>query len=1183
MRYFNTIIFSLLLASRSIAHTECKQCDLEFIENKGQWSDFISYKSSFGAGQIYFLQNGLTYNLCNLEQKNRVLHFASPADTIINFHAYNLSFNNFNQQVKLELDDIQTEYHNFMIGSDKSKWVSKAKSGKKVIYRDIYEGIDAEFYSVGIGLKYDLYVKPGAYVKDISLTYNGIDDISLNKGGDLVLKTSFGELIEQRPYAYQIINGVKQEVKCKYLFDEEKNELGFWVASYDQEYTLIIDPTLIFSTYSGSTADNFGYTATYDENGNGYTAGSVFGVGYPTTLGAYQINFIGGPTLGGGIISPDIAITKYNTNGTSRLYSTYLGGFGTDLPHSLVVNQDEEMYLLGTTSSANFPTTSSSYDTSFNGGVDPGYFNGIAAHYRTGSDIVVSKFSADGTQLLASTFLGGTGNDGINYNGIGNYNNRGTTRYNYADEVRGEIDIDLDGNILIASCTHSTDFPTTSGTFQSAAGGSMDACFTKFKPDLDTIIWSTTFGGSGDDACYSVAIGINNDLYLTGGTVSTDMPMPGAGRQKTLGGATDGFVYHITDDGATLLNSTYHGFASYDQNYFVEVNRTGEVVVFGQCENSQFNFIFNALYNRPNAGQFVTKFTPNLASWVWSTSFGRGLGVTDISPTAFLVDVCNSIYLSGWGSQSVNDNVQAIGGTQGLDVTAGCTKCTTDNQDFYLMVMREDASGLVYATFLGGNISSEHVDGGTSRFDRKGVVYQSVCAGCGRNSDFPTFPANCVSPTNNSQNCNNLLYKFDLDIPTAIADFIVPTGCNLVDLQFSNRSKEVGNDVRYFWNFGDGSSSTAINPFHAFPSPGTYDVKLLMIDSSSCNLKDSITKRITILANTASVLPTVTLCPNVPEQIGLSPDGDPNSVYTWIPPFALTDPAIANPFTFTNVDTNYLLLYSHENCVDTFRQRVTTTNDSLIIDGGTILCASDPIKLGVQNTNASNTLSYTWSPTSFILSGANTDTPIVAPIVDTYFIVQATDTAGCIYRDSVLVRVISQLGNITAIAIPDTINYKDTSQITATLSSSISAFQWRNDSTLSATNITDPRAFPLETTTYFLEASDTLGCTYVTSVRVVVLRTPCNRQGLYVPNAFTPNTDAKNDKWFVRGNDIREIKIAVYDRWGQRVFYTEDINEGWDGKFNGTELDPSVFGWYIEGECVLGDRFSFKGNLTLLK
>src|SRR5262249_10295713 len=153
---------------------------------------------------------------------------------------------------------------------------------------------------------------------------------------------------------------------------------------------------------------------TYDSKGNAFAAGSVFGIGYPVTLGAFQTQYVGGPGASG-LPGDDISITKYSGDGTQRMFSTYLGGYGQDLPHSLIVSSKDELYMLGSTSCFDFPVTPNAYDTSFNGGPDPGVFTGIGAHYVNGSDIVISRLSVDGSQLLASTYVGGTDNDGLNY------------------------------------------------------------------------------------------------------------------------------------------------------------------------------------------------------------------------------------------------------------------------------------------------------------------------------------------------------------------------------------------------------------------------------------------------------------------------------------------------------------------------------------------------------------------------------------------------------------------------------------------------------------------------------------------------------------------------------------------------------------------------------------------------
>ena len=186
-------------------------------------------------------------------------------------------------------------------------------------------------------LKYDYIVAPFANPKQIKCEYKGIENIFL-KDRNLYIQTSVNTIIEQEPYAYQIIAGEKIEVPCEYQLKRQKISFEF-PEGYDSNYELIIDPLLVFSTYSGSTADNFGYTATYDQHGFLYAGSTSFGVVYPTSIGAYQINFAGGTGNGG----TDIAITKYDTSGTSRLYSTYLGGDLDELPHSMIVNSSNEL------------------------------------------------------------------------------------------------------------------------------------------------------------------------------------------------------------------------------------------------------------------------------------------------------------------------------------------------------------------------------------------------------------------------------------------------------------------------------------------------------------------------------------------------------------------------------------------------------------------------------------------------------------------------------------------------------------------------------------------------------------------------------------------------------------------------------------------------------------------------
>ncbi|MCW5907543.1 MAG: gliding motility-associated C-terminal domain-containing protein [Chitinophagales bacterium] len=1183
------ICFIPLLLNSNCLYGSCNRCpSYTFIENKGQWQNNIVFKADVKSGAIFFEQKGITFHFVSSDDIQRIRgdhhrleNYQPEIDYTLRLHAFAMEFEGASSKPEVTGDKAISEYFNYFIGNDPAGWASRVRGFKEVNYAELYPGIHLHVTSAEGNLKYTYTVKKGADASLIKTVFKGADEVSLTHEGDLVLKTSLGNFIDTKPVAYQIINGSKKDVACN--FSLSRNWLCYsFPNGYNKQYDLIIDPTLIFSTYSGSTSDNFGYSATYDRAGNAFAAGSVFGVGYPTTLGAYQVNYIGGLSVGG-IPGADIGITKYNATGTQRIYSTYLGGFGQDLPHSLVANQNDELYILGTTDASNYPTTANAYDQTFNGGNDPGVFTGIAAHYRNGSDIVISRLSADGTQLLSSTYVGGSGNDGLNYRAGQPYSTPGFTRHNYADEVRGEIDIDKNNNVYVASCTRSQDFPRTAGTFQNSFGGGLDACVFKMDANLSTMIWSTTFGGNEDDAAYSVAIDNTENLFIAGGTRSTNFPVTAGTFQNTYaGGETDGFIIHIDKNGQQNIASTYYGYGDYDQIYFVELDKSNAVYVFGQADNSGTNFIKNAAYNKPNGGQFISKFSNQLDTLIWSTSFGRGLGTTDISPTAFLVDVCNSIYACGWGSQSVNNNVGGTGGTLGLDVTSNAYKAVTDGSDFYLMVLKDDASALVYATFMGGNISHEHVDGGTSRFDKKGVAYQSVCAGCGSNDDFPTTPG-AVSNTNNSSNCNNAVFKFNLDLPLCLADFTAPNACVNVPVSFTNQSTSVLSPS-YQWFFGDGGSSTVANPTYSFNQSGLYDVTLVISDPGSCNATDTITKKVLVIGNSGTdTLPTLTICNTQATQIGIPPGNDSAITYLWTPSGSLSSSTVSNPFASPTQTTQYTLLVGNGICTDTIRQTVVVFTDALSLQGNDVLCAGDTLQLSVTNSQPNQQLTYTWEPVNQIISGANTANPLVSPSQNTTYTVTVMNQIGCTFTGSIQIDVLSGLPNVNAFATPDTIYFGDTTQLNVSFSATVANIQWQTDTTLSNTTIQNPLAYPKETHTYYVTVSDSQGCFKTDSVIVVVLKTPCEETSVYIPNAFSPNGDGKNDVLYVRGNNITNLYFAVYDRWGQKVFETTDVTKGWDGKFKGARLDPAVFGYYAEGDCPGNKKFFKKGNVTLLR
>jgi gliding motility-associated-like protein len=899
--------------------------DLRFIENKNQWDKNVLFGADLPGGSMFLEKNCITLNFKDKNQIKKVLSYKnntgniknskplSDEDYLINCHSYKMRFNGCNENPEIIKSDTLSDYFNYFIGSDKSKWASNVKSFKSITYKSLYNNVDLRIFNSDSYLKYEFFVHIGGKPENIIIEYDGAKEIYI-QDKNLIIKTTVNQVIEIAPYAYQEINNERIKVECRYKLKDNKLTYNF-PDGYNKNVDLVIDPVLIFSGVTGSTADNWGFTATYDSYGNIYSGGIAFGVGqYPATTGAYQTHFAGGASNSHDN-GCDIAVIKYNSTGTSRLWATYLGGSGDDLPHSMIVDGSDNLLIFGTTGSTNFPVSTDAYDKTFNGGAPLAYdYNSI--HFNSGIDIYISKLSAAGSQLLASTYIGGSGNDGLN--------DPSPLAYNYADGARGEIMVDRNDNVYIVSTTFSNNYPVTANAFQPNNAGGQDGCISVLNYNLSNMIWSSYLGGNGSDAVYGIKVDNNGDLYVCGGTNSTNFPITaGAEQTSNAGGMADGFITKISKYGNIILKSTYWGSYEYDQTYLIDLDKQNYVYVFGQTKAAGNVFIYNAAWNVPGGGQFLTKFHPNLSTVTWSTAFGVATGLPDIAPTALLVDLCKKIYMSGWGSPGLYYySTPPIHGTSGLPVTSNAQQHTTDGNDFYLLVVDDDASSLVYATYFGGPQSDEHVDGGTSRFDRKGKIYQSVCADCGKNDDFPFTPT-AYNRHNGSQNCNNGCFKFDFLLPAIIADFVIPPVICIPDsAHFINTSYTGGPGMTYYWTFGDGGTSTIKDPAHNYPTSGIYNITLIVSDAGTCNFSDTITKQLVVMSDSSYSIPDKFMCTGGSVQIGIPPAPDPSVTYSWTPSNSVSDPHISNPIASPVVTTSYTMLMSNGICTDTIRQKL---------------------------------------------------------------------------------------------------------------------------------------------------------------------------------------------------------------------------------------------------------------------
>lgn len=1182
-----------------------------FTKNKGQWHDNVLYQGKFKGGKVFLEDRGFTflfYPKDGIESLHHKLNNPEGFNDVLNFHTVKLEFVNANPaSSKIEIDS-NTFYENFYLDNHPAHWATYVKSYKQIHYQSLYPKIDLKTLSDKHNFRFDIVLNPGSDVSGFEMKFAGQNALKL-KDDILIIETEVGEISLSAPKAFQIIAGEKRLVNCSYQL--EKNRVKFILGSnYDKNFPLVIDPTFVFASYTGSRSDNFGMTATYDVSGNAYTAGICYGPYYPVTPGAFQVAFHGPSSL----VSPgtDISISKFNPAGTALLYSTYLGGSGSESPQSIVVDNANELVVFGRTGSLNFPVTAGAFQTTNAGGYD----------------FIISKFNINGTALRASTYMGGTLAEGVNgpapLTGL---------RYNYSDDLRGGVVVDANNNIYFGACTKSANFPVTPGCLQTSLNGAQDACIVKFDPDLTAPIYSTFLGGALDDAVYSVAINPANKLYITGGTSSSDFPSTPGTLHSTSNGAIDGFVALLSSSGNSLLASSYIGTPAYDQSFFVQLDNQNRVYVLGQTEGPYP--VSAGVYSNPSSGQFIHCMDANLSTTYFSTVVGTGSGFPDIVPSAFMVDVCGSIYLSGWGGALGGSN-NSLSGTFGLPVTNNAFMPFTDNNDFYFMVLNKNALSLQYGSFFGGNISHEHVDGGTSRFDKAGIIYQAICESCGGNDDMPTTPG-AWSATNNSSNCNNAVVKFAFN-PNLVAAQLATnpgnlTACAPFTVDFFNHSV---NGVNYMWSFGDGTSSTQFEPSHTYTTSGTYQVMLVTNNNATCNLYD--TTYITVNVLPSLVLTPVqdaTICNG--DTIALNFNAPLASTYTWSPNVFIDSISKMKPLVWPPADQLYIVKVERYGCIalDSVNVSVFSNNTKIILDS-THICLDDTVKLYTNQNN----VSYQWS------SGQTTQS--IDVLNHGWYYLNTVDANGCKAEDSIKVdslhrvpllsytmaicqtekmQLLAPQGNYSYEWTPlkDILSYNvynpfinPLSDITYTLTlfngpcKSESTYEvkvypmpsltvtpnqaeilpgdlvnliaitdtiatWYPNYALSCQLCNLVSVSPDVSTVYYAIVSNDFGCKRIDSVEVKVTPT------LYIPNSFTPNGDLLNDIFRPVFSGYTEIELLIFDRWGELIFRTTDLDGGWDGKQKGVNCPMDVYVYKLEAKDYKNKTIERVGHVTLVR
>jgi hypothetical protein len=547
---------------------------------------------------------------------------------------------------------------NYFIGKDPTKWRTNVPAYKKVQYHNIYPGIDLVYYGNQRQLEYDFVVHPGADPNRILLSFQGVDKLEVDALGDLVVDTGTLTIRQRKPVIYQDVNGVRQEVAGGYVL-KGAQRVGFQAAAYDQSLPLVIDPTLFYSTYLGGSGDaDVGLAIAVDTALNAYVAGFTASTDFPTTAGAFQTTRAG---------DRDVFVAKLNPTGSSLLYSTYLGGSGSDEINvsgpGIALDGTGGAYVTGFTSSRDFPTTLGAFQPAFGGGV---------------FDAFVTKLNPTGSGLVYSTYLGGSDYDlgsGIAVGVLGNAYVTGSTNSADFPTTAGAFqatpgagfvtNIDPTGSTLVYStylvgavgagiavdgAGHAyvtgfagPNFLTTAGAFQPAFGGVGDAFVTKLDPTGSTLVYSTYLGGSGGDGSFGIAVDGTGNAYITGSTGSTDFPTTPGAFQPTLAGVDDAFVTKLDPTGSTLVYSTYLGGSGVDEGRGIAVDGTGNAYVAGRTDSEDFPTTTGT--GPPGNGDaFVTKLNPTGSGLVYSTYLGGNLGDAGVG---IAVDVFEDAYVTG--------------------------------------------------------------------------------------------------------------------------------------------------------------------------------------------------------------------------------------------------------------------------------------------------------------------------------------------------------------------------------------------------------------------------------------------------------------------------------------------------------------------------------------------------------
>jgi gliding motility-associated-like protein len=611
------------------------------------------------------------------------------------------------------------------------------------------------------------------------------------------------------------------------------------------------------------------------------------------------------------------------------------------------------------------------------------------------------------------------------------------------------------------------------------------------------------------------------------------------------------------------------------------------------------------VYSNAGSSQFVIKMDSMLTTNVFSTVFGSGSSTTtNISPVAFLVDTCQNIYISGWGGNlGFTTGTSTIGTTTGMPVTpasiAAPLKSTTDGADFYFIALSKNATSLLFGAFLGRTsttpVEGEHVDGGTSRFDRQGVVYQGICANCGGGTS-PAFPTTSGSWATSvgSSNCNEgaLKLAFQLGAPDAIANANPRAkGCPPLTVVFQNLST---NALSYNWNFADGSpQDTSFGPTHTFTIPGTYQVRLVVYNPNACKVRDTAFLTIIVDSNkiksnfNATVLdscgPYRASFTNI-SQYSTSAGAQGRTSFTWLFGDGTTYTG-ANPpiHTYAASGTYTVTLVMRDtaacNNPDTLKKVISMNGKRVqaLFSSPDSVC----LRSGITFTSASiNANSIQWNFGDGKTSTLNSPTHTFDSAGTYTITLIAVNLTTCNKRDTLKRTIIIKKLPIADFAFTPLIPVSNTPIDFENRSKNADNYTWNFGDNTGTSEVSPSHLFKRTGTFRVCLIARTLeGCadTICKDVSADV------HTAIDIPTGFSPNGDGSNEILFVRGGAIETMNLKIFNRWGEKVFESNSLSQGWDGTYKGKPQEMDAYAYVLTATFIDGTSTIKKGNVTLVR